>query len=178
MIISAFPACGKTYLCKNKNKLKFKYQGKRICYSFIDSNSSKFKGHNGWEKEYVDYIEENIGKVDFILTAQHEGVMLELKRRNIPFVTVTPESGERYESSKRQKVHDLTKQQWFGRFMLRDNSHIREPETWIRNMMENYDTWVSEEYLSEYNSIGMFSLRAEQYLSDIIEDLYWIKENR
>ena len=89
LIISAFPACGKTFLYKNQEQLLFKSQdGLQIHYSFLDSDSSKFKKYDGWEKEYVNHIEENIGKVDFIFISQHDVVLQEIANRGLPFVTV------------------------------------------------------------------------------------------
>lgn len=80
LIISAFPACGKTYLYRNQNTLLFDCCGeKKIHYSFDDSDSSKFPKHEGWEKEYIDYIEKKkIGSVDFIFISKHENVLKEL----------------------------------------------------------------------------------------------------
>lgn len=39
MIISAFPACGKTYLYERQNKLKFTYFGEKKSFTFCDSDS-------------------------------------------------------------------------------------------------------------------------------------------
>ena len=116
LIISAFPACGKTYLYKNQKNLLFNSNGEKIYYSFLDSDSSKFKKYNGWEKEYINHIEKNIGNVDFIFISQHEEVLQELKNRQIPFITVAPDNT----SWANDKEKRLIKQQWFGRFVLRD----------------------------------------------------------
>lgn len=173
LIISAFPACGKTFLYKNQEQLLFKSQdGLQIHYSFLDSDSSKFKKYDGWEKEYVNHIEENIGKVDFIFISQHDVVLQEIANRGLPFVTVGPENLPWTTNENKM----LTKQQWFGRFVLRDNTHIANFMDWIKKLSENYDSWTSIQQQTKYGPIEFFSLGANQYLSNIIEELYYKKE--
>lgn len=172
LIVSAFPACGKTYLYNNQKNLVFNFNGEKICYSFLDSDSSKFIKYDGWEKEYADHIEKNIGSVDFIFVSQHDLILQELKDRQIPFITVAPDNTSQISAKEKR----LIKQQWFGRFVLRDNSHISDINAWLKNLSENYDNWTSEEQLTKYDPVSFFVLNANQYLSDIIEDLYWKKE--
>lgn len=173
LIISAFPACGKTFLYRNQEQLLFKSQnGLQIHYSFLDSDSSKFKKYDGWEKEYVNHIEENIGKVDFIFISQHDVVLQEIANRGIPFVTVGPENLPWTTNENKM----LTKQQWFGRFVLRDNTHIANFMDWIKKLSENYDNWTSIQQQTKYGPIEFFPLGANQYLSNIIEELYYKKE--
>ena len=173
LIISAFPACGKTFLYKNQEQLLFKSQdGLQIHYSFLDSDSSKFKKYDGWEKEYVNHIEENIGKVDFIFISQHDVVLQEIANRGLPFVTVGPENLPWTTNENKM----LTKQQWFGRFVLRDNTHIANFMDWIKKLSENYDNWTSIQQQTKYGPIEFFPLGANQYLSNIIEELYYKKE--
>ena len=173
LIISAFPACGKTFLYKNQEQLLFKSQdGLQIHYSFLDSDSSKFKKYDGWEKEYVNHIEENIGKVDSIFISQHDVVLQEIANRGLPAVTVGPENLPWTTNENKM----LTKQQWFGRFVLRDNRHIANFMDWIKNLSENYDNWTSIQQQTKYCPIEFFPLGANQYLSNIIEELYYKKE--
>lgn len=173
LIISAFPACGKTYLYQNQDVLLFtNIYEQRIHYSFIDIDSSKFKKENDWERKYVDSIEENMGKVDFILICQHDEVLYELSLRDIPFITVAP-CNEPWSDPKNNMI---VKQQWFGRIILRDNSHIHDLNTWLKKLSENYDKWTSVDNLTKYYPVSFFTLNANQYLGDIIEDLYWKKE--
>lgn len=50
MIISAFPACGKTYLYRNQDQLEFEFLGEKRKFSFLDSDSSHYEKHDGWER--------------------------------------------------------------------------------------------------------------------------------
>lgn len=173
MIISAFPGCGKTYLYENQDKLIFKYIGENIKFSFCDSDSSHYKKCKGWEKEYINDIEKKLGTVDFIFISQHEEVLAELGLRKMPFVVISPDNSEWLSLEERQ----LIKQQWFGRFVLRDNSHIKNFESWLTLLKDNYEEWTSIEHLTKYKPVSFFLLKENQYIFNIISDLYWKKEH-
>lgn len=172
MIISAFPACGKTYLYERQDKLKFTYFGEKKSFTFCDSDSSQYKKEHGWEKKYVDDIEKKIGTIDFLFISQYENVFQELNNRNIPFIVISPDNASWTSDLERQ----LVKQQWFGRFILRDNSHIKDFVNWLESLKDNYDEWTSIEQITKYNPTSFFLLKETQYISDIIGDLYWKKE--
>lgn len=173
MVISAFTACGKTYLYENQDTLQFFYYGVKKHMTFCDSDSSKYEKKEGWEKGYVDQIEKDLGAVDFILVPQHTVVLEELKARKIPFVMVFPDN---IHGSERDK--QLVKNQWFGRILLRDNSFINEDfNKWFNHINEKYDNWINRSTINKYNPESFFLLRENQYLSDIINELIWRKEN-
>lgn len=172
LVISAFPACGKTYLYEHQNILKFKYHGEEKSFSFCDSDSSHYVKCQGWEKQYVDDIKARLGTVDFLFVSQHDAVLAELEYQHIPFIVIAPDNSE-YLSDKEKQ---LIKQQWFGRFVLRDNSHIKNFEEWLSDLMDNYDNWTSVSHLTKCNPVSFFLLKEDQYIADIIADLYWKKE--
>lgn len=174
MIVSAFPACGKTYLFRHQETLRFEtHPGKFEKLSFLDSDSSKFDKTDNWEKKYVDHIEAWLGSVDFLFISQHDGVLAELNRRGMPFVVVMPNNMHWVDKEKR----DLIKQQWFGRFLLRDNSHIKDLDKWMQVLKDNYDSWTSLESIEKKNPTDFFLLDDNQYLKDIIMLLYTKKEH-
>ena len=175
LIVSAFPGCGKTYLSENQDKLRFKFFGESKKFSFCDSDSSHWKKCENWQKQYVDDIEKKLGTVDFLFVSQHEDVLAELETRHIPFVVVAPDNSEWLSDDEKR----LVKQQWFGRFVLRDNSHIKDFANWrwLNTLKDNYDAWTSVEHLTKHNPVSFFLLEQNQYLSSIIGDLYWKKEN-
>lgn len=172
MIISAFPACGKTYLYKNQDILQFSYLGERRQFTFCDSDSSKYEKKDGWVQKYIDDLEQKLGTVDFLFISQHEEVLQELSERGIPFVMVAPDNSAYLTDKERQ----LIKQQWFGRFLLRDNSHIKDFNAWLKLLKEHYDEWTNDNHLLKHDPVSFFLLKGDQYLGDIIEDLYWKKE--
>lgn len=159
MIISAFPGCGKTYIYENQSKYNYK---------IMDSDSSKFEKHDGWEFEYVEHIINNIGKYDFIFVAQYPNVLKLLSINNIPFIVVAPDNSKNLSIKERQ----LIKQQWFGRFLLRNNSHIKNLEKWLKELNDNYELWTSYDHLTMYKPSELVLLKEDEYLSDKIEELY------
>lgn len=172
LIISAFPGCGKTFLYRNQDKIPVKFNGIDIRCTFCDSDSSKFSKHNGWEKEYVDSIEDKIGILDFIFISQHDLVLAELERRNIPFISVAPDNSLDLSI----KARSLIRQDWFNRLIYRDNSHIKDYASWINLIKTKYDEWTSDEALNKYHPVEVIKLGYHQYISDIIDRLYYDKE--
>lgn len=172
MIISAFPGCGKTYLSEHLNEFKINYLGGYKMIKFCNLKSSQYEKCEGWEKTYVDDIEKKMGTVDFILISQHESILAELQSRNMPFVIVAPAN----DGWMSERDRNLIKQQWFGRFFLRDNSHVKDFRSWLEMLRANYDKWISWKHLNKYNPVKCLNLQQDEYLSDRIEYLYYEKE--
>lgn len=170
LIVSAFPGCGKTYLYENQEHLTFKNEK----FTFQDSDSSHYEKHENWAKEYVNDLKKLLGTVDFIFVSQHEILLAELEAQHIPFVVVAPDNSK---SELSDKQRQLIKQQWFGRFILRDNSHIKDFDKWLNCLKKNYDDWTSSDNLKKHHPIKIIRLKEDEYLSDVIEDLHWIGEN-
>lgn len=96
IIISAFPACGKTWCVEN---LKDKFD-------MSDSDSSNFswvynKTEDGttvkernpkFPKNYIDHIKSLIGKKDFIFVSSHDVVRKALKAEELPYFLVYPDN--------------------------------------------------------------------------------------
>lgn len=173
MIISAFPGCGKTYLTRNQENLDFSFMGEDVNFTFCDLDSSQYEKTEGWTRRYIDHVIAKVGTVDFIFVSAHDSAREELARRELPYVTVMPDCSEWMS----EKEHQLIKQQWFGRFILRDNSHIKDVPKWLHSMYDNWDSWTSRESVYAYNPAAAFLLEADQYIPDVIIYLYWRKES-
>ena len=141
MIISTFPACGKTYLYKNQENIKIHDITGEISPTFCDLDSSAYCKGEDWEKNYIDDIERKIGSVDFILISQHDEVLAELHRREIPFVVVSPDNSEWLS----EKERDLIKQQWFGRFLLRVTVFTLQATEYLSDIIKDL-YWKKEHY--------------------------------
>ena len=159
LIISTFPTCGKTYLFENQMNYG---------YSILDIESSLFRRGDGWEIEYIDFIDNRIGKVDYILVSQHDEVLKELNLRKLPFITVLPNNSSSLSDRERQ----IIKQQWFGRFLLRNNSHIKNINEWLDRLLINYEGWTNIDHIMTFQPILNISLNADEYLSDKIDDIH------
>jgi hypothetical protein len=172
LIVSAFSGCGKTWLVRNEEK-----HG----YAVSDSDSSSYEKVKGWETYYVADILEKAksGKYDFVFISQSECVVDEMDRQSITYVIVEPDNiiWNEMELPERTKERQLIKQQWFGRLYIRDNSHIKDFSKWIEHMKEIYDYRTSIDFINKHHQIAFFTLNQNQYISDIIDELYWKKEN-
>lgn len=170
MVISAFPACGKTWLAKNWDTTNL---GKEKVTA-LELDSSRYdKTQFDWVKAYVADVRANVGKHDFIFVSMQDAFLEELKNEGIPFVTVGPNNADWATPLERR----LVKQQWFGRFVLRDNGHIKDFDAWLDTLRTHYDEWTSVAGLTAHSPVAFFLLRQDQYLSDIIEELYLKKEH-
>ena len=172
LIVSAFAGCGKTWLTQNQEQYG---------YAVCDSDSSFYAKVNGWETHYVSDILEKAksGQYDFVFVCQTESVIDEMDRQGIPYVIVEPDNiiWNEFETLERAKERQLIKQQWFGRFVLRNNSHIKDFSKWLNHIKEIYDERTSLEFINKHHQLTFFILSQNQYLSDIIDDLYWKKEH-
>lgn len=128
IVISAFPACGKSYLFKHFN-------GKP--YTMLDSDSSKYSwiyDENGnktdqrnpnFIEDYMKHIEDNIGKVDVIFVSSHKDVRKALRDHNIKYFIVFP-------------VHDMKEE------MLRRMAERGNDEKFIQFQREHFDEFIDE----------------------------------
>ena len=150
-IIMAFPGSGKTYYEKNC--------GKRV----LDLDSSKFRKTKDWEEHYVDIVEQIIkeDRYDVLLICPYTKVMQIMKNRSIDFTAEIP-----YSENNRERI--TIKEMMFGRYALRDQSHIRNPETWMYQMKKNYDMWTDPEEIKRYTPDVQYINLEKRYLSDII----------
>lgn len=157
--------------CKNQDKFG---------YAILDSDIAAYEKLPGREERYVKGILEHVnsGKYDFVLINQTEAVLNELDKQGRLYVIVEPDNiiwNSEIETPERARERQLIKQQWFGRFVLGDNSHIKDFDRWLNEQKATYDELTSLEFINRHNQKTFFTLKADEYLSDIIEDLYWKK---
>ena len=165
----------------NMNKILDQLVEDKYGYSMRDSDSSTYEKTAGWEKEYVNgFMEEaKSGKYDFVFVCQTESVIDEMDRRKIPYIIVEPDNivWNKQEAEERAKERQIIKQQWFGRFVLRNNSHIKDFSKWLSHMKDIYDERTGFDFIAKHNPVSFFVLKQNQDLSDIIDDLYWKKQH-
>jgi len=139
MIISAFPATGKTFYQKN-SKL-----------NVLDSDSSSFlwikpKVRNpDFPDNYIEHIQENKKKYDVILVSTHQEVRDALKKNGIAFTLVFPDIELKSEYLKRMKKRG-------------------SDEAFIKNMKSKWDEYILS---LEKEDVGTIILNQGDFLSDI-----------
>lgn len=144
-VISAFPACGKTYCFKNHQE----------DFSILDSDSSDFswvkdsEGKNTKERNpdfpqnYIEHIKKNIGKFDVIFVSSHDVVRKALADNEIRTIIVYP--------------NKTLKSEWIRRFRARGNDEgfiNFISDNWYRfiDEIENEDYGFLKERLNDENS--------------------------
>ena len=152
-IISAFPACGKTYAAKYLSE-----RGVNV----LDSDSSKFSwitDENGnkvrnprFIEEYIAHIKENIGKVDLILVSSHETVRLALQENHIGYIFVCPDVN--------------LKEQWIGSCFLRGNT----PE-FCRNLADHWEEWINKKVGSSEKREVLTNDWGDVYLLELLDTI-------
>lgn len=127
-VISAFPACGKSYVFKHKQD----------CFrGILDSDSSEFSwvkdgnGNNTTERNpdfpnnYIQHIKDSLGKVEIIFVSSHDVVRKSLEENNINYTLVYPDKS--------------MKDEWMRRFKDRGNN-----EKFIEFIGANFDKFIDE----------------------------------
>lgn len=166
-VVSVFPACGRNYTYRNQNKIlitKALFQDKSSC-TILNCNDRYPKS--------IKTIEKSIGSVDFILFEQNDVLLKTLKSKGIPVVMVVPNNSSMIEE--KEKV--LIKNQWLGRIVA-SRSDSDDLNRIIRVFLDNYEDWTNTTSIRKtYSPADIFKLSQGEYLADILEKLYWKKEN-
>ena len=156
VVVSAFPACGKSYVFENQSKIS----PELTC---LDSDSSEFSwikdenGNNTKERNpafpdnYIQHIKENIGKVDIIFVSSHKDVVNALEDNEITWVKVVPDR--------------ICKEEWIGRFWLRGND-----DNFISFISNNWDdfTDISNDYTYEFMT-GTVKIQPTEYIENSLD---------
>lgn len=144
IIISAFPAVGKSWLF---NELTSKG------ISVLDSDSSKFSWlsegvrNPDFPKNYIEHISQSMGKFQYIFVSSHKEVRAELNNANIRYWLVYP--------------HKSLIKEYIDRFTKRGND-----EKFISFIANNWYSFIKD--LSEEKCNQNIQLLQGQYLSDIM----------
>ncbi|WP_252214447.1 hypothetical protein [Clostridium sp. VAP41] len=146
-VISAFPACGKSYCFRNHQDI----------FSMLDSDSSEFswikdsEGNNTKERNpnfpsnYIDHIKENIGKVDVVFVSSHEAVRKALAENNIKTIIVYP--------------NKCMKEEWIRRFKERGNN-----EAFIKFISDNWNNFINDIQNEDYGFLKQRLSKDTSYL--------------
>lgn len=151
-IISAFPACGKTYLFnkyKNYSSIKFMDSDSSEFHWVYDKDNKKTLNPN-WPINYIEHIKENIGKADIIFVSSHDEIRDLLFDNNIEYTLVVP-----YDRI-------TCMYEWVGRMYCRNN----KPE-FINNIINNWNKWLCD-ISNKINYNDIIYLTESEYLDDII----------
>ncbi|GEM_PF-1751248 len=161
VVISAFPACGKTYAYNTLKKDGFSVLDSDSskfswCYDYNPAESDKIEKYRNPEfpTNYIKHIKENIGKTDLIFVSSHKEVRSALEKAGINYVMVYPDKKE-------------MKAEWVGRCYLRGSGNI-----FCDMINKNWNEWIEEiereDFASECRIAKCVLNRSQPYLYDII----------
>lgn len=156
MIISAFPACGKSFFV---NHCSEHHSYKDCC----DSDSSHFhwmppetidpearKPNPNWVADYCDHIEKMSKQHQVVFVSSHEDVLRELTKRKITYALIMPPSDGKAE--------------WIERCRRRGNT-----AAFIKRISDNWDAWVNAMPYAEYATY-VWSLDLGEYITEDLLD--------
>ena len=153
IVISTFPACGKSWCFNNLGDKYNMSDSDSSLYSWIrtiDENGEEVKVRNpDFPQNYIKHIKENIGKADVIFVSSHSIVRQALGKDKIKFTLVVP------------KKNCLN--EWMIRYINRGNDN-----DFIDTQINNWDKWLDEIDEEKGTYSKLIKLEQRQYISDII----------
>lgn len=148
LVVSAFPACGKSYFCQHSDGLVV-----------LDSDSSQYSwsiGADGkkvrnpdFPSNYIKHIKDNIGMADFILVSSHKAVRDAMREAGIKYLLVYPS---------KELLEEYTM-----RCTKRGNNGFP-----IQVLIDNWDTWISQCEDEAKSGTPYIMLFHGEYLSDAL----------
>lgn len=176
LVISAFPACGKSYYTEHNQSNKIILDSDSSSYSWINSTreatSEEYEQHRcmyvndegpepifmddkrirnpEFPANYIKHIKENIGKADIIFVSSHITVRQALTDAGINFITIYP--------SKKCKA------EWIGRMYLRGND-----KAFIDMQVEHWDEWIDAVGKEPHGKFVVY-LNPWHFINDFILD--------
>ena len=152
LVISAFPACGKSYATDKLIKKGYKVldSDSRQFSQIKDINGNKVRNPN-FIKDYIKHIKDNISLVDIIFVSSHKDVRQALKDEDINYAMVIPRI--------------TCKNSWIGRCWLRGNDN-----NFIKLLNDNWENWLLE-IINEKPFDMICYLDDNEYIMDIINVL-------
>jgi hypothetical protein len=152
-IISAFPACGKTYLFDHGYEKNIILDSDSSKFSWLDDGKTR---DPDFPKNYIEHIKGNIGKVDYILVSSHVAVRRALDENDLCWCFVVPNKSLMLE--------------WVGRCYIRGNN-----EGFIKALISNWDDWTGD--IADPMPNGKAVLSSNEYLKDKMRFLETLSYN-
>jgi hypothetical protein len=160
-IICGFFGVGKSYFKNNTDKLVLDTDSSLFSCSKSGVRNSEFP------QNYIDYIQDNIGKVDIILVSPHKVVRDSLLANRISFMIVYPDKNLKQEYLEQFKKRECPKE--FIEMLLKNwNNFINEIENFPDHIMGRSGI------ITKFTKI---KLQKDEYLSDYIKTLDSSEEN-
>lgn len=150
IIISAFPAVGKSYLYDNQDKLGLKVSDSDSSkFSWIPNSNPKERNPN-FPTNYINHIKEIQPNYDLVLVSSHKNVRDSLMENNMKFIIVYPSKE--------------VKEVYMKRYKQRGND-----QSFIDMMDKNFESFVDEIDQIDSPLVKKIKLTTDKYLADVIK---------
>lgn len=149
IVVSAFPACGKSWMYGNSKKAILDSDSSN--FSWVTNDAGEKVRNPEFPKNYIEHIKANIGKADIIFVSSHLQVRQALKDEGIKFVTVYPKRN--------------LKEEWIGRCYCRGND-----AAFLSFLNGSWESFM-DSVLDEPFGDCIYRLDSCQHISDIIDDI-------
>jgi hypothetical protein len=127
-IIAAFPGTGKSFYHKKHPETTLDPDSS--LFSWVETSEGKIRNPE-WPENYINHIQENIGKYEFIFVSTHKEVREALLDACIFFYLIYPDG-------------DM-KEKYLGRFRERGSS-----SEFVKLLDKSWDQWLKELSFCEY----------------------------
>lgn len=149
IVVSAFPACGKTYFSKHAEGLKV-LDSDSSSYRWINNDDGCTKRPNPqFPQNYIHHIKMNLGVADFILVSTHNDVRKALRKAGINYLLVYPRV--------------LMKDEWIMRCQSREYNGFP-----ISLINDNWYSWIETCNEDVSRGVPCIRLASGMYLSDCL----------
>lgn len=146
-IISAFPGTGKTEFYKQHSGTTL--DSDSSLFSWVTIDGTKVRNPH-FPDNYINHIQSNIGKYEFILVSSHKEVRDALLNNCLFFYLIYPEESR--------------KSEFIQRYRKRGS-----PETFVNLIDKNWETWINE---CEWCDIGCKGI--QMILPNLVDEINYI----
>ena len=150
LVISAFPACGKSYYY-NTHKDSKVLDSDSSQFSWVYKEDSTKERNPEFPANYIQHIKDNLDKQDIIFVSSHEQVRGALYNAKIKFVLVYPAT--------------TMQEEWGQRILNRGSS-----EEFCKLIMDNWKPWTRECLNDELASQHYSLTKTHPYIDDAVID--------
>ena len=156
MIYSGFAGVGKTYASETHSNVidleSSQFQWVNARPKSIEKNKSRYSAKNPeWPGNYISAIVEQAQSGKHVLISAQPEVLEALAKQNIPFITVTPDVGD--------------KEAYIQRYTDRGN-----PQKFIDMMTEHFEEYI-DDMDKNFDATAHIKLHRYAFISSIFDDI-------
>lgn len=156
MIYSGFAGVGKTYAAETHSDVvdleSSQFQWANAKTKSVETNKSRYSAKNPeWPNNYIQAIVKTAYERKHVLISAQPELLEALAKKNIPFITITPDIGD--------------KAAYIQRYIDRGN-----PDKFINMMSEHFEEYI-DDMDKNFDAIAHIKLHRYSFISSIFDDI-------